>query len=530
MRVCSRLAISACTTFALLCGCSHEWPDYRYDNFRSGVQPFASDLSDPRKVHTLAVRWSFPAEGRDTGKFLSSPIIVNDTVFIGSTSGHFYALDVHTGALKWQYPVPPKPPLVPSVSTFAYGIQSSASFWGRDSDGAVVFGAQDPSLGQYGSARLFALNAATGALIWASDPVAITNGDTAGDVNQLHEKIGFSSPLIFDNKAYVGISDHADNPLQDGKVVAIDITTGKIVSTFHYVSTATRGGGVWNAPASDFTDIYFSTGNTRCDDVGCQIPEPSPNHGLSMIRANKDTGSIVWAFQPVPYALDDDPDWSAGAAVDLASCGEFVTSVQKDGWTYAINAGNGKPGAPVVLWQFPPTGYPFTAYTHSNDGYNRNGAAWNDVLVITTGGESRAADGPSAGYGVLQALNVCPTMESDRVRWILDVPDSSHGSSSLGAPTVAGGIVYVGTDEGHLVAMADPSVAAAAGGVCSNPDFTTGSDCATAGYVVVPVPSVLADVTMPDKSGIAGLRDEPALANGRIVVGTDGGHVYMLSP
>ena len=41
---------------------------------------------------------------------------------------------------------------------------------------------------------------------------------------------------------------------------------------------------------------------------------------------------------------------------------------------------------------------------------------------------------------------------------------------------------------------------------------------------------VLLDVHMPDGSGIAGLRNEPSLAGGRVFVGSDGGHVYMLSP
>ena len=32
------------------------------------------------------------------------------------------------------------------------------------------------------------------------------------------------------------------------------------------------------------------------------------------------------------------------------SCGELITSVQKDGWSYAVNASDGG-----MRWQFPPT-------------------------------------------------------------------------------------------------------------------------------------------------------------------------------
>src|SRR5260370_19707071 len=157
---------------------SHGWRAYRYDASRTGAQPFASDLSDPKSAQKLAVKWVFTT--RDSGYFQASPIIVNGTVFIGSSAGYFYALDEDTGTLKWQYPIPPDPPLVSPSSApkkTSYGIQSIAMYWDLGTDGAVIFGAQDPALApKLGSARLHALNAKTGALIWKSDPVAIING------------------------------------------------------------------------------------------------------------------------------------------------------------------------------------------------------------------------------------------------------------------------------------------------------------------------------------------------------------------
>src|SRR5271170_3548928 len=86
----------------------HGWTTYRYDIFRSGDQPFASKLSDPKAVKTLAVKWTFSAH--DSGYFGASPIVVNRTVFIGSSAGYFYALDEDSGALKWRYPNPPDAP------------------------------------------------------------------------------------------------------------------------------------------------------------------------------------------------------------------------------------------------------------------------------------------------------------------------------------------------------------------------------------------------------------------------------------
>jgi outer membrane protein assembly factor BamB len=545
--------ITAALAAAILTTAAHakpplpEWYAYRYDGSRTGVQPYKSDLSDPAKVAALKVKWTYPATGAVTGGFQGSPIVVNDTVFIGGQDGYFYALDAATGALKWQYPKASDPPLLGQDPTWRYGIQSAAFYWDRGPNGAVIFGAQDPTLGpvgphgSYGSARLFALDAKTGAVIWKSALIAEINGDTLApnpsSTLQLHQRIAHTYPLIFNDKVYIGIHNTSDDPIQVGRVIAVDLANGHIDAAFKFRSVgtaasppATRGGGIWNAPTADADAVYFTTGNTREDGVGVQSPEPKPNHGLSMIRVDKTTGKIIWAFQPVPYSLDDDPDWAAGAAIMSTSCGELVASVQKDGWSYAVEAGTGTPGPAKVRWQFPPTGYPFTAYTHGDTDYKRPGAAWNDVFIVTTGGESLVLAGVTGGYGKLQALNACAKTEKQRVRWISEVPNSSGGGYSLGAPTVTGGIVFVGTDQGHLVVLGDPSVVPPTGFRCSDILYTTPAACTAAGYAIVPIPNVLANVAMPDLGNIAGLRNEVALAKGRAFVATSAGHVYMLEP
>src|SRR5207237_3248041 len=114
------------------------------------------------------------------------------------------------------------------------------------------------------------------------------------------------------------------------------------------------------------------------------------------------------------------------------------------------------------------------------------------------------------------ALNACATTEQDRVRWIADLctydpqtnacrsgyidpridPEGPTKGDWLGAPTVTGGIVFICTNKGHLLVLADPSVPTT-GPVpalqCSNSDY--GFLSCPPPYVFVPAPKVLADVS-----------------------------------
>jgi outer membrane protein assembly factor BamB len=516
----------------LVTGCVNNWPAYRHDRERSGNQPTASDLSNPNKVGTLAVKWTWSPPSPSA--FKSSPVVDDGRVYIGNGNGRFYALDAATGSQLWQFPAAGAPALTSAFTCnpSSRGIASSAAvatiklrwFWFlRRSVPVVIFGGPDRSLApSNGSGRLFALNAKTGTVVWQSPVLARLTGTSSGSTAELHEQIGYSAPVVSGKLVYIGIGNHCDNPIQNGKVIAVDLQTGAIVSAFSYTSTGTRGGGVWSSPAADGSGVYITTGNTRYGNTS----EPKPNHGLSMIRLNPGSGSLVWKLQPVPYALDDDPDWAAGATLMHTSCGNLAASVMKDGWAYAVDRGPATPGAPSVRWQFPGGGIPFPpipGVSHGDTHYKKAGAAWGDVFIAETGGWARIASGVSSGYGKLHAINACAAPR-DRVRWILDVPGAATWGYGLGAPTVTGGIVYVGTSQGHLLAVADPSLAPPTGTRCANTDYTV-AQCFGAGYSLVPIPAVLANVTVG-----GAMWNEPALAGGRVYVATDAGAVHMLAP
>ncbi len=228
---------------------------------------------------------------------------------------------------------------------------------------------------------------------------------------------------------------------------------------------------------------------------------------------------------------------------------ELITSVRKDGWTYAVTPNATFMPGGMCLWQFPPVippigGPPACIWTgsakfnprgphiHGGSGYRQPGAAWNDVLIVPTGGENLLHDGVAASYGKLFALQACASNEPERIRWITnddDLPNKSGGEFSLGAATVTGGIVFIGTDQGHLILLGDPTVVPGAGLQCSNTDYSNSTDCANAGFNPnTPIPRILANISIPDGGDLAKFRKEAALAKGRVFVATDRGHVYML--
>jgi len=526
--------------------CSADWPAFHHSAWRDGQQTNASVLADPDKVRSLHPSWHFTPPDNPQ-PFKASPIVFQGRVFIGNGNGRFYALDAATGKRLWEFPKPPAPALLSkyaqanaALKVFenpsSAGIASSASIALIENERPiVVFAAPDPSLGaMLGSGRLFALDPATGNLVWHSPEIAVVNGLTSSRTNeavaitQRHENLGYSSPLVVGNMIYVGIADHGDDPIQAGRLVAVDANTGNPVGGFSFASTGARGGGIWSAAAGglDKDTVAITTGNSA-NWSGGQQPEPVPDNALSMLGLNGTTGSINWKLRAVPFDDDNDPDWAAGPALLDARCGHVAASTQKDGWTYAARLGSTGGGLPGIFWQFPPTGIPFPQgdMRHADTRYIRAGAGWDDTYITMDGGYDVESSQSGFGFTRLHALDTCAP-SSQPVRWVADIPDTTVMQEyQLGSPTVTRGIVFIGTAGGHLVVLADPSVYASAYLVCSNPEISN-ANCAMAGFSIVQRPIQLTDVDL----GAGSIQTEPALAGGRVFVATDGGQVIMLQP
>jgi hypothetical protein len=149
------------------------------------------------------------------------------------------------------------------------------------------------------------------------------------------------------------------------------------------------------------------------------------------------------------------------------------------------------------------------------------------VFFAMMGGKDVTAN-VLGGYRRIHALDVC-AQDRSRVRWITDIPGTSVVTDprqvTLSPPSVTGGIVYVGTDLGHLVVLADPAVWPSPGLRCVREGLDL-AQCQAQGLQLVPRPAELANIAI----GLGQIIAEPALAQGRVYVATTEGRVVMLEP
>ncbi len=134
------------------------------------------------ELATGRLRWSFATQSR----VRSTPAVDRGTVFVGSFDGRVYALDAASGAERWRFAtgdvVQSSPAVagdtvvVGSRAMAVYGLdaKTGALRWRRPHSGSWILGSAAVAggavvIGGSDSHRLEALDAATGAPIWSSD-------------------------------------------------------------------------------------------------------------------------------------------------------------------------------------------------------------------------------------------------------------------------------------------------------------------------------------------------------------------------
>lgn len=247
--------------------------------------------------------WTYPSGVKSMGAIVGSPVVVDETVYLGSSDGKLYAIDGVYGEKKWEFDTGGKIWTSPVVE-----------------DGVIYVSNYDR--------KLFAVSSTDGTMIWKTElPSSIASspsvsGDSiflgtfdsrlqAIDRTNGSEKWNFkggnwfwSTPLVNDSTVYAGCLDN--------KIYAIDASTGKELWQFAasgpIVATPVLTDGLI-VLASKVGDIYIldaSKGSlVRSVNIGSPIMAPPLVEGnmlyihagnLCVYSIDIQSGQKVWEF------------------------------------------------------------------------------------------------------------------------------------------------------------------------------------------------------------------------------------------
>ena len=270
---------------------------------------YAINIKDGSKI------WEF-----DTGDDIeASPLLVDTIVYIGNLSGVFFALDAHTGKVYWKFET-------------GGSIFGSANWMQKpDTREKLIF------VGSHDN-KMYCLDAASGKLKWAYETDNYINGTPALDGGNIvfggcDEKLHILSVLdgkkkgevsvgsyipgsaaLVENKAYVG---HYGN-----QMVCVDIKNKKIPWKY---GDEKHGDAFFSSPAvgKDHVVIGSRDGFLHC--------------------VNRETGEKVWMFR-TRDEVDSSPVIAGDQVIVGSSDGRLYVVNLKSGqkvWSYEI-------GAPII--------------------------------------------------------------------------------------------------------------------------------------------------------------------------------------
>jgi polyvinyl alcohol dehydrogenase (cytochrome) len=292
-----------------------DWPSYLRDSQHSSFNKLATAIT-PANASTLVQNWSFidpgpTMEGQPEAGFNASPTVVNGVIYIGSNTGVFYSLDEATGTILWQ-------------RLLGYTLALSCNFGRGITSSAAV--ATDPISGTLtayvggGDGYLYALDAATGTVVWRSLVVNIGTAQNSGYI--------WGSPTIVNGTIYIGVSSQCDHPLIRGGLRAFDMHTGALVKTYWTTPSGTVGASVWTSAASDKKFVWITVGNGDSGD------------GFAIDRLS--TSLRLQTKWTVPDITGTDLDWGSSPTLFEARLNNVRTQMvganEKNGIFYAFDA------------------------------------------------------------------------------------------------------------------------------------------------------------------------------------------------
>jgi outer membrane protein assembly factor BamB/regulation of enolase protein 1 (concanavalin A-like superfamily) len=422
-----------------------DWTTSLHDNSRDGAS--ADAVIPASEAPALTKLWSY-ATG---GTIASQPAIVGGVAYVGSWDGYEYALNAATGAVTWK--------TFTGITTGnsgcnppTAGISSAATVL----NGVVYVGG--------GDAYWYALDAATGSVLWR-----VYTGDNSASGGHYN----WSSPLIVNGYAYIGVSSLGDCPLVQGQLLQVSLSTHQIVNTLNLVPNGSQGGGIWTSPAYDpaLNEIFTVTGTEAND---------SQTYAQAVIGINASTLAVTDYYHLPEQQAVPDSDWTTSTGLYTAANGTpMLVTTNKNGVTYAFNRTSLAAGP---IWQHqtaigndcPVCGYSTVSSAAIANGMVFQAGGATTINGTGYGGSVQALDEntgavvwqhPEAGpvIGAITYMNGMVIAYAGTGFEVLDATTGHRlysydaGRWSYAAPAVAGGVIITGTVAGTIYAFGLPA-------------------------------------------------------------------------
>jgi polyvinyl alcohol dehydrogenase (cytochrome) len=304
---------------------SSDWTTYLQGNDRTGFATGESGFN-PTSVKTLHLAWQTSDAGPDHGVF-SQPVVSNGLIYWGSFDGYERATAT-SGKLVWKKNLGTTSPPACTDPSEA-GVVSTPAI---TTDVPVGTATSVLYVGG-GNSKVYALNAATGAVLWSYS--------VGGNPNTFI----WSSPAVFGNSVYIGVSSFGDCPLVRGRLLQLNRVTGALQHTVNVVPRGCTGGGVWGSPTVDAAagTIYFDTGNPGSCGKSEQL---SP----AVIEVRASNLSLVGSWVVPPAQQGGDSDFGSTPTLFHGVIGgqsqPLVGVINKNGLFYALER-DALPSGPV---------------------------------------------------------------------------------------------------------------------------------------------------------------------------------------
>ena len=414
---------------------SPSWNGWGPDASNARFQTAAAAQIPADQVAKLNVKWAFGFPG--VKAVLGAPVIAGGRVFLGVDTGNVYSLDAATGCLYWSFQ--------------ADGSVRSAVTVERISGRYAAF---------FGDlkANAYALDASTGEMLWKvhvdDHPRALITAAPKVFENRVYVPVASGEEGAGVNPNYACCTFR-------GSVVALDAATGRqIWKTFTVADEpkqvgkntngvarwAPAGGGVWNSPTIDAKRraLYIGTGDA--------YTEPAPKATDSILALDLATGKILWSVQDT-----ENDAWLVGCngAKVPENCPKSLGPDHDFGSSPILKT---LPGGRTLLIAGQKSG---NVWAHDPD--NKGAVVWRTALVNNTtefGGKivwGGTADDQNAYFGLGPGGIGAIQLRDGERKWftrLQPAPAVATHPGQDGALSSIPGVVFSGGFDGVLRALA----------------------------------------------------------------------------